>query len=146
MQRREQHITSHRRPWEQLQQDMLYYHSQGVRAANGVRGMVTKLVWEGLYTSLYLTLISQVKLQARRGTGNVQVTQQVSGKARTRPRAPGYLHSTPTASHMARAQVGIREDFQKQGLPDTLTLGSPWAGGTRYCPRKGPIYLLCNLG
>lgn len=50
---------------------------------------------------------------------------------------------------MAGAQVGIREDFQKQSLPGILTLGSPLAGGTdgwhKMLPQEG-TYLLCSPG
>lgn len=117
--------------------------------------MVTKLLSEGPYTSLHFTLISQGRLQAQRRTGNCpchtanqwQSHDQIPGPWLP---AQGSLHSPPRpASHMAGAQVGIREGFQKKGLPGTLTLSSPLAGGTdvwhKVLPQEG-TYLLCNLG
>lgn len=66
----------------------------------------------------------------------------------SQPRAL-YLAPPRPASHMAGAQVGIREGFQKQGLLGTLTLSSPLAGGTdvwhQALSQEG-TYLLCNLG
>lgn len=117
-------------------------------------GMVTKLLWEGPYTSLHFTLIFQVRLQAQR-TGNCP--GHTASQWRSHDQIPGpwlpaqgSLRSPPCpASHMAGAQVGIRKGFWKQGLPGTLTLSSPLAGGIdvwhKVLSQEG-AYLLCNLG
>lgn len=51
---------------------------------------------------------------------------------------PDSGHSAPAASHVAGAQAGVREDFQKQGLLGTLTLGCPLARGTDGWPKMLP--------
>lgn len=80
----------------------------------------------------------------------VQVTQRVSGKARTRarPLTPSPVLSTQPSLPPPGlgTQAGIKESFQKQALPGTLTRGSPLGGGTdggTWCdPRKGPAYFV----
>lgn len=115
--------------------------------------MVMKLAWEGpsrIHTSH--SSFRQV-LRPREGQGLVQVTQQVSCRARTSPRAPDSqprtLSTAPTATHGAGSSGRHQRRLPEAGMLGTLTRGIPLAGGTD--GRHEVLYQegtcpLCNLG